>query len=352
MARVMAVTFETHGQLHYLDPGEQQWRVGEKVLYPTDHGPEVAQVVWAPEFVDSQKLVGLPMCAGRASDADLRRDEENRRHRAEATSVAKALIAQHGLPMKVVGVDWIDRSEDFDVMAAIYFTAPGRVDFRALISDLARTIHARIDLRQVASRDATRISGGIGSCGRDLCCSTFLTNFEPVGLRLAKVQDLSPNPLAIQGQCGKLMCCLKYEHPLYADFKKEAPAVGDRVDSPIGEGVVIGHSVPTQSVTVRNRQGEVTRCPLVEVCPTSQRRRQRDEELAATPGELSVPEPVEGARHTGPTPAPFAGPIAGATDAPNSDDPGSGKPRDKRKPRHKKRAGFAGRKPPTGQEPA
>lgn len=315
MARVMAVTFETHGQLHYLDPGEQQWRVGQKVLYPTDHGPEVAQVVWAPEFVDSQNLTGLPVCAGEATDQDLRRDEENRRHRAETMTVAKALIAQHQLPMKVVGVDWIDRSDEFDVMAAIYFTAPGRVDFRALISELARSLHARIDLRQVASRDATRISGGIGSCGRDLCCSTFLTDFEPVGLRLAKVQDLSPNPLAIQGQCGKLMCCLKYEHPLYAEFKKVAPAVGDRVDSPIGEGTVIGHSVPGQSVTVRNRQGEIARCPLVEVCPSSLRRRERD---------VKLPDP------TPPT---------------IKDEPPQ--PEGKRKPRHKKRAGFPGRKPPT-----
>ncbi|MEL4503647.1 regulatory iron-sulfur-containing complex subunit RicT [Luteococcus sp. H138] len=322
MARVMAVTFETHGQLHYLDPGEQQWRVGQQVLYPTDHGPEVAQVVWAPEFVDSENLTGLPVCVGEATEQDLRRDAENRRHRAETMTVAKALIAQHNLPMKVVGVDWVDRSEDFDVMAAIYFTAPGRVDFRALISDLARSLHARIDLRQVASRDATRISGGIGSCGRDLCCSTFLTDFEPVGLRLAKVQDLSPNPLAIQGQCGKLMCCLKYEHPLYADFKKQAPAVGDRVDSPIGEGTVIGHSVPGQSVTVRNRQGEVARCPLVEVCPSSLRRKERDAQLPDPEPSTLASEPPQ--------------------------------PEGKRKPRHKKRGGFAGRKPPTAppaQEP-
>lgn len=275
MARVMAVTFETHGQLHYLDPGTSQYRVGDMVLHPTEHGPEVAQVVWAPEYVDSENLTGLPVCEGMASEADLQRDRDNRQHKAQAERIAKELIAKHELPMKVVGIDWIDRSDEFDLMVAIYFTAPGRVDFRQLIGDLARNLRARVDLRQVAGRDAARLTGGIGSCGRDLCCSTFLTDFEPVSMRLAKVQNLSPNPLAIQGQCGKLMCCLKYEHPLYVDFGKQAPAVGERVSSPIGDGTVIGHSVPAQSVTVRNRDGEVARCPLTEVCVKSKRRKER-----------------------------------------------------------------------------
>lgn len=275
MARVMAVTFETHGQLHYLDPGEQQWQVGDMVLHPTENGPEVAQVVWAPEWVDSENLTDLPVVAGRATEEDLRRDEENRRHRAEAFEVAKAMVAEHGLPMKVVAVDWIDRGPTPGLQVAIYFTAPGRVDFRSLVGDLARALKARVDLRQVGGRDAARLTGGIGNCGRDLCCSTFLTDFEPVGLRVARDQGLSPNPLAIQGQCGKLMCCLKYEHPLYVDFAEKAPAVGDRVSSPIGEGVVVGHNVPSQSVAVRNRDGEVARCPLTEVCPTSKRRKER-----------------------------------------------------------------------------
>ena len=275
MARVMAVTFEQYGQLHYLDPGDAQWSVGDHVLYPTEHGPEVAQVVWAPEHVDGDGFADLPLCQGRASAADLRRDVDNRQHRAEAEAIVKKLVAQHELPMKIIAVDWIDRDEEFDLMVPIYYTAPGRVDFRALIGDLARALHASVDLRQVASRDAARLTGGIGSCGRDLCCSTFLTDFEPVGMRLAKIQNLAPNPLAIQGQCGKLMCCLKFEHPLYADFAKNAPEVGERVTSPIGDGVVIGHQVPAQSVTVRNGQGEVARCPLTEVCVKSKRRKER-----------------------------------------------------------------------------
>lgn len=280
MARVMAVTFEQYGQLHYLDAGDEQWRVGEHVLFPTEHGPEVAQVVWAPEHVDADGFGQMPRVVGRAGEADLARDAENRARRAEALAVSRRLVAEHGLPMKVVAVDWVDRAEDTDVLAAIYFTAPGRVDFRALIGDLARALRARVDLRQVAARDATRLAGGIGQCGRDLCCSTWLTDFEPVGMRLAKVQNLAPNPLAIQGQCGKLMCCLKYEHPLYVDFAQRAPAVGDEVSSPIGDAVVVGHQVPAESVTVRNRQGEVARCPLTEVCPTSRKRKVRHAALA------------------------------------------------------------------------
>ena len=133
----------------------------------------------------------------------------------------------------------------------IYFTAPHRVDFRTLVSELARSLRARIDLRQIGSRDAARLVGGLGNCGRDLCCATFLKDFEPVSLRMAKVQDLPPNPLKISGACGRLMCCLKYEHPLYAEFARTAPAVGEQVALDEGDGVVVGHQVPADSVVIR-----------------------------------------------------------------------------------------------------
>lgn len=276
MSRVMAVTFEQYGQLHYLDPGEGDYRVGDWVLYPTEHGPEVCQVVWAPEPADpSADPVELPRCAGPASQADRDRDAHNRAERAEALAVARELVARHGLAMKVVAVDLVDRSDEFDRLVAVYFTAPERVDFRGLLSDLARTLRARIDLRQVGARDATRLTGGVGQCGRELCCSTWLQTFEPVSMRLARSQNLAGNPLAIQGQCGKLMCCLAYEHPLYAEFERTAPPIGETVSTASGDGRVIGHSVPGQSVTVRLASGEVQRCPLTEVCPKSQARKQR-----------------------------------------------------------------------------
>jgi cell fate regulator YaaT (PSP1 superfamily) len=171
----------------------------------------------------------------------------------------------------VVAVDFIDSGIDFDQLVVIYFTAPHRVDFRTLVSDLARTLHARIDLRQIGSRDAARLVGGLGNCGRDLCCATFLKDFEPVSLRMARVQDLPPNPLKISGACGRLMCCLKYEHPLYAEFARTAPAVGEQVALEDGDGVVVGHQVPADSVVIRMSANGATRtCSLAAACGARQ----------------------------------------------------------------------------------
>ena len=266
VARVMAVWFERYGRLYYLDPGEATYRVGDRVLVPTDSGPEVAECVWAPEWVE-EEFGALPACAGLASEAHLERDAANRRRRAEAKLAAKRLIKRHDLPMKVVGVDFLDAGETNDSMVVVYFTAPHRVDFRVLVSQLARSLRARIDLRQVGSRDAARLTGGIGSCGRELCCATFLTDFEPVSLRMARVQDLPLNPLRISGACGRLMCCLKYEHPLYASFARDVPAVGTTVTLPEGEAMVVAHAVPSDSVVLRmSATGDVSPCSRAAVC--------------------------------------------------------------------------------------
>jgi len=266
MARIMAVSFERYGRLYYLDAGGQSYAVGDRVLVPTDSGAEVAECVWAPEWV-SEDFGDLPVCAGKASADDLERDAANRRRRAEAKIVAKKLIKKHDLAMKVVGIDYLDHDPQVDQLVVIYFTAPHRVDFRALVSDLARALRSRIDLRQVGARDASRLTGGVGSCGRELCCATFLKDFEPVSLRMARDQDLPANPLRISGACGRLMCCLKYEHPLYAEFARTAPAVGSRVSTEQGDGVVVAHQVPADSVVVRMRDsGAVTSCSRASVC--------------------------------------------------------------------------------------
>ena len=271
MARVMAVSFERYGRLYYLDPAEHDYRVGDHVLVPTESGPEVAECVWAPEWVDEEDFSELPVCAGLAGPEHLERDATNRRRRAEAKLAARKLIKRNQLPMKVVAVDFVDSGIDFDQLVVIYFTAPHRVDFRALVSELARTMHARIDLRQIGSRDAARLVGGLGNCGRDLCCATFLKDFEPVSLRMAKVQDLPPNPLKISGACGRLMCCLKYEHPLYTEFARTAPAIGEQVALEDGDGVVVGHQVPADSVVVRMSANGTTRsCSLAAACGARQ----------------------------------------------------------------------------------
>lgn len=262
----MAVSFERHGRLHYLDPAGHELAVGDRVLVPTDDGPEVAECVWAPQWV-SEDITGMTRCAGVATEADLERDAVSRRIRVEAKVAAKRLIRTHGLAMKVLGVDYTDRRPDVDRLVTIYFAAPERVDFRGLVRDLATVLRSRVDLRQLSERDQAKVTGGIGLCGRDLCCSTFLRDFEPVSVRMAKDQDLPLNPLSISGACGRLLCCLKYEHPLYAEFKADAPALGVHVDTPEGPGTVVGHDVPREQVVVRlAASGKRCGCSKASVC--------------------------------------------------------------------------------------
>jgi cell fate regulator YaaT (PSP1 superfamily) len=258
---MMAVSFERYGRLYYLDPGEHRPEIGDKILVPTDSGPEVAECIWAPQWVSDD--IELPVCAGLADEEDLARDEESRRRRAEGRLAAKRLIREHDLPMKVTAVDYVSASNVFTV----YFSAPHRVDFRMLVRDLATRLRARVELRQIGPRDEARLAGGIGPCGRDLCCATFLKDFEPVSVRMAKDQDLPVNPLRIAGACGRLMCCLKYEHPLYQDFKKDAPRTGAAVETPEGEGTVLGHNVPSDTVVVKlNADGRSCVCSRASVC--------------------------------------------------------------------------------------
>jgi cell fate regulator YaaT (PSP1 superfamily) len=266
MGMMMAVSFERYGRLYYLDPGGHEPKIGDKVLVPTDGGPEVAECVWAPQWM-SEDVDGLPVCAGPATAQDLERDEQNRRRRAEGRLAARRLIREHKLPMKLIAVDFVSATNVF----VVYFSAPHRVDFRALVRDLAARLRSRVELQQVGPRDEARLQGGIGPCGRDLCCATFLKDFEPVSVRMAKDQDLPVNPMRIAGACGRLMCCLKYEHPLYQDFKKKAPRSGSQVDTPEGPGTVVGHSVPSDSVVVKLAgDGSTCVCSVASVCGSRQ----------------------------------------------------------------------------------
>ena len=283
---MMAVSFERYGRLYYLDPGPYSPSIGDKILVPTDSGPEVAQCVWAPQWI-SEDVGGLPVCAGLAAESDLARDEANRRRRAEARVVAKRLVREHALPMKITAVDYLDAREGppGSTVVIIYFSAPHRVDFRALVRDLASRLHARVELRQIGPRDEARLQGGIGPCGRDLCCATFLKDFEPVSVRMAKDQDLPVNPLRIAGACGRLMCCLKYEQPLYQDFHDKAPKIGEQVDSPEGPGIVVGHNVPSDTVVMKLAgDGSRCACPRASVCGSRQAYEERYQAPEAAPG--------------------------------------------------------------------
>jgi cell fate regulator YaaT (PSP1 superfamily) len=262
MGWICAIVFQRNGRLFYADPGDLDPKVGDKVLYPTSDGPEVAEVIWGRQY-STEDIGGLPVLEGVAGDTEIDRSEISRRKRADARVAARKLIREHGLPMKVSGIDHVVE----DNRTTIYFTAPDRVDFRGLVRDLGATLKCRVELRQLSARDEARLTSGVGSCGRELCCSTFLLDFEPVSVRMAKAQNLPLNPMRISGACGKLMCCLKYEHPMYQDFANEAPALGEDVDTPEGPGTVVGHNVPGEKVVVRMAaDGKRTSCALASVC--------------------------------------------------------------------------------------
>jgi cell fate regulator YaaT (PSP1 superfamily) len=259
---ICAVTFTDKGRLYYADPGSLTPAVGEHVLYPTSEGPEVAQVMWAPQWT-SEDIGGLAVLEGMATPADLQAVEDGRKKRAHAKVAARRLIREHGLPMKVVGIDHVLATNH----TVIYFSAPHRVDFRALVRDLGSTLKGRVELRQLSARDEARVLGGIGSCGRELCCSTFLVDFEPVSVRMAKDQDLPLNPMRISGACGRLMCCLKYEHPLYQDARDSMPEVGSCLSTPEGEATLVSYSVPAETAVLRmNSDGRRTTCSMASVC--------------------------------------------------------------------------------------
>ena len=241
--------------------------MGDWVLFPTATSSEVCQVVWGPEWV-ADDIGGLPVCAGIATEGDVTRDEANKKRRAEIQVAAQRHIREQKLPMKVSAVDWADVGhESGRPTATVFFTAATRIDFRQLVRDLAHTLDAKVVLTQLTARDDARVKGGIGSCGRDTCCSTFLVDFDAVSVRMARDQDLPANPMKISGACGRLMCCLKYEHPIYDEFRTTTPAVGARVETPEGDGRVVAHDVPRDQVVVRlDAGGKRSVCERASVC--------------------------------------------------------------------------------------
>jgi cell fate regulator YaaT (PSP1 superfamily) len=266
MGMLCAVTFTANGQLHYADPGPLRPQVGDMVMLPTEQGPVAARVVWAAEHT-AEETEGFPTLTGMATESDLAAADQLRRVKARTLVASRRLIREHGLPMKVLAVD----PQTSTGKTVIYYSSPETVDFRSLLRDLSATLGTRIELRQLAARDSVRVTGAIGSCGRDTCCSTFLKDFEPITLAMARDQDLPANPMRISGACGRLMCCLKYEHPLYQEFNAKAPATGTQVETPAGDGVVVGHNVPSDTVVVRlAASGRRCACSRADVCSPRQ----------------------------------------------------------------------------------
>ena len=262
MVTIVGIRFKRAGKIYYFSPGEYDLAKGDHAIVETARGIEYGEVVIPRQEVEEGKIVSpLKTVIRKATEADTRKVEENHRKEKEAFVICEKKIAARKLDMHLVNVEYT-----FDVGKIIfYFTADGRIDFRELVKDLAAVFRTRIELRQIGARDEAKMLGGIGCCGRPLCCATFLGDFEPVSIKMAKEQNLSLNPTKISGICGRLLCCLKYESDLYCgscckkrEKKKEhgmVPRPGMKVVTPGGEGMVMNISRREQTVTVELSPG-------------------------------------------------------------------------------------------------
>lgn len=248
MATVIGVKFKDKGRVYYFDPIDKNPAKGAMVVVETARGTECGEVAMERmEINDEQVVKPLKRMVRTANESDIRRAEENRKKEADAALICQQKIADRGLDMKLVDVEYA-----FDGNKILfYFTADGRVDFRELVKDLAAVFHTRIELRQIGVRDEAKMLGGLGICGQPFCCSRFLDGFQPVSIKMAKEQGLSLNPTKISGSCGRLMCCLKYEQNAYEYLNKITPRVGSTVDTPEGKGTVIEAAPLTGKLKVK-----------------------------------------------------------------------------------------------------
>lgn len=248
MIKIIGVRFRNVGKIYYFNPKDFKIKVGDHVIVETARGVEYGKVVLGPKDMDEEKVVQpLKEVIRIATQKDKAKEEANRKKEKEAFQICLKKIRAHELDMKLIDVEYT-----FDNNKVLfYFTADGRIDFRELVKDLAAVFKTRIELRQIGVRDETKILGGLGICGRPLCCHTYLSEFAPVSIKMAKEQNLSLNPTKISGVCGRLMCCLKNEQETYEYLNKKLPNNGDTVTTPEGyKGEVSSVSVLRQLVKV------------------------------------------------------------------------------------------------------
>ena len=248
MVKVIGVRFRTAGKVYFFDPLQLEIKRGDHVIVETARGIEFGTVVAGVHEVEDDKVIQpLKPVMRIAGERDIEQEAANKEREKEAFKICKEKILKHGLEMKL-----IDAEYTFDNNKVLfYFTADGRIDFRELVKDLAAVFRTRIELRQIGVRDETKIRGGIGICGRELCCHTYLSEFAPVSIKMAKEQNLSLNPSKISGVCGRLMCCLTNEEETYEELNSRLPAVGDTVTTSDGlRGEVHSLSVLRQQVKV------------------------------------------------------------------------------------------------------
>lgn len=253
MIKVVGVRFRNAGKLYYFDPG-QLWPVaGNGVIVETARGIEYGEVITGVKEVEEEKITPpLKPVLRIASAEDLQHEMQNRSKERDALAACQKKVDEHKLQMKLVGCEYtFDNSK-----ILFYFTSDKRVDFRLLVKDLASVFHTRIELRQIGVRDEAKMLGGLGICGRPLCCSKFLGDFQPVSIKMAKEQNLSLNPTKISGVCGRLMCCLKFEEDHYEETSKRMPKVGKEVITPDGQGQVVDINILKETVKVRIPKGD------------------------------------------------------------------------------------------------
>lgn len=266
MVKVIGVRFRVAGKIYFFSPGKLEIRQGDNVIVETARGVEFGRVVSGPKEVpDDEVIQPLKSVIRIATEQDHKTEEKNREKEKEAFKICLEKIRKHGLDMKL-----IDAEYTFDNNKVLfYFTADGRIDFRELVKDLAAVFRTRIELRQIGVRDETKIRGGIGICGRPLCCSTYLSEFAAVSIKMAKEQNLSLNQTKISGVCGRLMCCLKNEQETYEELNKKLPGTGDTVTLPDGlQGTVHSVNVLRQLVKVIvevNDEKEIQEYPVEEL---------------------------------------------------------------------------------------
>lgn len=248
MTKVVGIRFKPVGKIYYFNPEDIELVVGDGVIVETTRGVEYGTVEVAGKEIDEEKFnMPIKSILRKATEADKKQAEENKKLAKDAYPICMEKISANNLEMNLVDIEYtFDRSK-----ILFYFTADGRVDFRQLVKDLASVFRTRIELRQIGVRDEAKLLGGFGICGRPLCCSQFLGDFEPVSIKMAKEQSLSLNPTKISGTCGRLMCCLKYEQDAYDELLKKSPNVGAIVDTPMGRGTVISSQLLKGVVSVK-----------------------------------------------------------------------------------------------------
>lgn len=248
MAEVIGVRFKEVGKVYYFDPLDNKLSRGDMVIVETARGLECGEVATPNKTIDESELTHpLKPLIRIADEEDLKHLAENRLRESEAYKICEQKIANHHLDMKLVNVEYtFDNSK-----ILFYFTADGRVDFRALVKDLASIFRTRIELRQIGVRDEAKMLGGLGICGKPFCCASFMGEFQPVSIKMAKEQGLSLSPVKISGTCGRLMCCLKYEQEAYTDLLKRTPKIGAIVNTPEGKGLVVENNLIARTLKVK-----------------------------------------------------------------------------------------------------